>query len=151
MEAIKCENKDKRTVFSLEGWAVLLNWMYQYFSCSIRKEICSLRTYLRLCQTMIAYFEKKNMAAEPLLRSWRAKLSIDPSGSEDTVTSPLHLSVILSASNDLAVRSGKSLRAWRFFVSSVQLFATSVSAQYFNPVCYVRLCISTSDETNVKW
>lgn len=102
--------------------------MYQYFSHSIRKEICSLITYQTLCQTVIAYFQnggvkkkKKNMAAEPLLRSWRAKPNIDPSGSEDTVMSPLHLSVILSASNDLAVSSGKSRPVWCCFVSNVQL------------------------------
>lgn len=117
----------------LEFWAVLINWMNQYFSCNIRKEICSLITYQTLCQTVIAYFQngsvkekkknnqKNNMAAEPLLRSWRAKPSIDPSGSEDTVMSPLHLSVILSASNDLAVRSGESWPAWCCFVSNVQL------------------------------
>ena len=65
------------------------------------------------------------MAAEPLLRSWRAKRSIDPSGSEDTVMSPLHLSVILSASNDLAVRSGRGQPVWCCFVSNVQLFAAT--------------------------
>lgn len=41
----------------LEFWAVLINWMNQYFSCNIRKEICSLITYQTLCQTVIAYFQ----------------------------------------------------------------------------------------------
>lgn len=120
--------------------------MHQYFSGNIRKEICSLITYQRLCQTVIAYSEKRQykkekkkiMAAEPLLSSWRAKPSIDPSGSEDTVTSPLHLSVILSSSNDLAVRSGKSGSVWCFFVSNVQLFSMLVPAKYQSVPCGLR-------------
>lgn len=73
------------------------------------------------------------MATEPLLISWRAKPSIDPSGSEDTVMSPLHLSVILSASNDLAVRSGKSWPVWCCFVSNVQLLLQQcLPARHFN-------------------
>lgn len=51
------------------------------------------------------------MAAEPRCRSSRAKPRIDPPGSEGSGTSPLHLSVILSAVNDLAVRSGKRWEA----------------------------------------
>lgn len=94
---------------------------YQYFSCNIRQEICSVIMHQTLSQTVLACSKGGGkMAAEPLCWSWRAKLCIDPPGSEDTVMSPLHLSVILSAVNDLAVRSGKRREAWYFFVSKVQ-------------------------------
>jgi len=123
---------------------VKLNVAYQYFSCNI--------TYQTLCQSVLAHFQygsvRNNMAAEPLLRSWWAKRGIDPSGSEDTVMSPLHLSVILSASNDVAVRPGKSRPVWCCFVSNVQLLLQqSVPATRLNPVfrwCFVKIYISVA-------
>lgn len=65
----------------------------------------------------------------------KTRLSIDPSGSEDTVMSPLHLSVISSSSNDLAVRSGRSRHVWCCFASAAQLLPTQAAPAGCLNVC----------------